>query len=65
MIYTRLNEFDNLINHLRLQAIMTVKPLSPLYIWVHIIEKEIWFYRKRDNLRWWPSYLQQSIKLRS
>jgi hypothetical protein len=28
---------------------MTVKPLSPLYIWVHIIENEIWFYRKRDN----------------
>ena len=26
---------------------MTVKPLSPLYIWVHIIENEIWFYRKK------------------
>jgi len=27
---------------------MTVKPLSPLCIWIHIIEDEIWFYRKRD-----------------
>ena len=31
-----------------LQAQMTVKPLSPLYIWVHIIENENKFYRKRD-----------------
>ncbi len=40
MIDTRLNEFDNLINHLRLQAKMTVKPLSSLCIWVHISESK-------------------------
>ena len=25
-------------------------PLSPLYIWVHIIEIEIWFYSKKEGL---------------
>jgi hypothetical protein len=33
---------------IRLQAKMTVKPLSPMYIWVHIIENENQGYRKRD-----------------
>ncbi len=33
---------------MRLQAKMTVKPLSPLNIWVHIIAIENRFYRKRD-----------------
>ena len=45
------DEFVNLLI-IGLQAKMSVKPLSPLYIWVHIIENEIWFYRKRDYLRW-------------
>jgi hypothetical protein len=30
---------------------MTVKPLSPLCIWVHIIENENTFYNRRDLLR--------------
>ena len=27
---------------------MTVKPLSPLYIWVHIIENQNKFYKKKE-----------------
>jgi hypothetical protein len=29
---------------------MTVKPLTPLYIWVHIIKNEIKFYSKKEGL---------------